>query len=338
MSLRVWTARARRLLLAVALIGSESAIAQGGYFFDADPAPATIQQGTLRFEGTISVRADRCDRPDAALELDVWVFNGDFWPGVTNVQGYSILTVQLPTPALTATGACVSTFSSSTLYPIANFQLGANYIVYFLRVKPSATCDSQPLDCYESFFRGGYYTGQVPFPNPPYRNQPALPAYHATATAVEYHHADFDHYFLTASASEIELIDTGFFHGWTRTGQSFGVRANGWSTVREAMCRFFSTAFAPKSSHFFTTNPSECETVQRNPDWVYETVAGYLVLPNNAGACPLEGTPVYRLYNTGMGGAPNHRYTTSIVIRADMIAKGWISEGWGDLGVIGCAL
>ena len=47
------------------------------------------------------------------------------------------------------------------------------------------------------------------------------------------------------------------------------------------------------------------------------------------------GLPLYRLYNDGMGGAPNHRYTTSLTVRAAMIEAGWIPEGSG-IGVIGC--
>jgi hypothetical protein len=37
-----------------------------------------------------------------------------------------------------------------------------------------------------------------------------------------------------------------------------------------------------------------------------------------------------KLYNNGMGGAPNHRYTTSVTILNQMIAAGWIFEGNGD--------
>ena len=52
---------------------------------------------------------------------------------------------------------------------------------------------------------------------------------------------------------------------------------------------------------------------------------------------PAGTLPLYRLYNDGQSAAPNHRYTTSRAIRADMIVQGWILEGSG-LGVIGCVL
>lgn len=47
--------------------------------------------------------------------------------------------------------------------------------------------------------------------------------------------------------------------------------------------------------------------------------------------------PIYRVYNNGHGGAPNHRFTTSLTIRARMLAAGWIPEGYGALGVSMCA-
>ena len=39
------------------------------------------------------------------------------------------------------------------------------------------------------------------------------------------------------------------------------------------------------------------------------------------------GVPVYRLYNNGQSGAPNHRYVTVPAVRDQMLASGWIQEG-----------
>ena len=156
----------------------------------------------------------------------------------------------------------------------------------------------------------------------------------ASANAIEYYHAQFGHYFFTAIQDEISKLDSGFFQGWTRTGRSFGVWAYDIGGTA-AVCRFFSTSFGPKSSHFYTPLASECEIVKNNPDWQYEGIVAYVDLPLGDGTCP-TGIPLYRLYNQGMGGAPNHRYTTSEAIRADMIANGWIPEGYGAIGVIAC--
>jgi hypothetical protein len=46
---------------------------------------------------------------------------------------------------------------------------------------------------------------------------------------------------------------------------------------------------------------------------------------------------VFRLYNNGQGGAPNHRYTTDPGTWAQMVAQGWIGEGDDYLGVSMCA-
>ena len=39
------------------------------------------------------------------------------------------------------------------------------------------------------------------------------------ASSVEYFHGSFGHYFVTAAADEIALLDAGVFQGWSRTGQ-----------------------------------------------------------------------------------------------------------------------
>jgi hypothetical protein len=157
------------------------------------------------------------------------------------------------------------------------------------------------------------------------------------ATAVEYYYADWDHYFVTSLPSEIAVLDGGAFGGvWKRTGHSFPV----WSqAVGQALptCRFFSTTFAPKSSHFYTPISSECEKLKANPNWQYEAVAFYLQLPaSDSGACPSGTTTLYRLYNNGMGGAPNHRYTTDAATFTQMQAKGWIFEGDARTGAFAC--
>jgi len=45
---------------------------------------------------------------------------------------------------------------------------------------------------------------------------------------------------------------------------------------------------------------------------------------------------LYRLYNDGMGGAPNHRYTTSLATFNTMLAQGWAFEGEANTKVIAC--
>ena len=46
--------------------------------------------------------------------------------------------------------------------------------------------------------------------------------------------------------------------------------------------------------------------------------------------------PVYRLYNNGRGAAPNHRFTTDLAVRSQMLAQGYVAEGYG-IGVSMCS-
>jgi hypothetical protein len=39
------------------------------------------------------------------------------------------------------------------------------------------------------------------------------------------------------------------------------------------------------------------------------------------GSCAAGLTLVYRLYNNGQGGAPSHRYTTDVTVRAQIIGR-----------------
>lgn len=175
-----------------------------------------------------------------------------------------------------------------------------------------------------------------PAPPPPPPPPPPAPT-PPVSTVVEYYHAAFNHYFITNIADEIAKLDNGTFAGWTRTGRSFlaYTSTNGSATP---VCRFFTVAFPPKSSHFYSAISAECAGLRSNPDWQYEAEAFWVQAANPAtGNCPPGSTAVYRLYNNGQSGAPNHRYTIDPAVRADMMSKGWIPEGFGPEGVGFCA-
>jgi hypothetical protein len=61
-----------------------------------------------------------------------------------------------------------------------------------------------------------------------------------------------------------------------------------------------------------------------------------VALPAADGSCVTGNAPIYRLYNNGMGNAPNHRFTIDPGERARLIGAGWSPEGPG-LGVGFCA-
>ena len=60
--------------------------------------------------------------------------------------------------------------------------------------------------------------------------------------------------------------------------------------------------------------------VKLNPDWQYEKIA-YFLKPAAGGTCPVFWTRVFRMYNNGMTGAPNHRFTTDKSIYVDFSGR-----------------
>jgi serine protease len=159
----------------------------------------------------------------------------------------------------------------------------------------------------------------------------------AKVAVIEYYHAAFDHYFITSLPDEIAKLDNGTFVGWTRTGRSFNVYASAdapsWTV---SVCRFFSTTFASKSSHFYSALVNECDGLRSNPNWQFEDYVFNVAFPAIDGSCPIGHAPVYRVYNSGQGGAPNHRFTTDLSARSQMLAQGYMAEGYG-IGVSMCS-
>jgi hypothetical protein len=152
---------------------------------------------------------------------------------------------------------------------------------------------------------------------------------------VEYFHAGFGHYFVTHLTDEIAKLDDGRIAGWTRTGRTlraWALATGGSSPV----CRFFSEQFTPKSSHFYTSFAVECQTVKGNRDWTFEGEVFHVGLPDAQGACAAGTQPVFRLYNDGQSGAPNHRFTTDAALRTQLLGQGWVAEGAGP-GVTMCS-
>jgi hypothetical protein len=154
-------------------------------------------------------------------------------------------------------------------------------------------------------------------------------------TVVEFYRAVSDHYFITISPDEIAALDTGLFPGWARTGLTFKAHAvsqPGYSSI----CRFYLPP--PADSHFYSSSPQECTLVaQQNPSFILESTAVmHLALPNPiSGICPGGTQPVYRTWNRRAD--TNHRYTTSLAVRDQMVALGHAPEGSGPNAVTFCA-
>lgn len=194
---------------------------------------------------------------------------------------------------------------------------------------------------------GNMLLGRSPAPGSPYGHHFAVQRYISGPTAaIEYFNAPLNHYFITTNPHEVADLDLGIYSGWARTGLSFltyGSAASATGTSANPVCRFH---IPPQhgNSHFFSADPVECaiarDKIDTDPNfsgYVEETRnAFYIALPDKAtGICWPNTTPVYRLWN--QSAASNHRYTTSVVVRDQMIAGGWLAEGYGPDGVDMCA-
>lgn len=162
--------------------------------------------------------------------------------------------------------------------------------------------------------------------------------------ALEFYYTTLDHYFITADPVEVENIDVGGLGpAWSRTGSAFQAwDASDGPANSVQVCRFFGTdqyradgtRIGP-NSHFYTADPAECAFVRTAwqslaadgrlyPAWTFESYAFRVIAPVN-GVCPAGTIPLYRAYNNGARGDPNHRYSTDVALLQSM--QGWTFEG-----------
>ncbi len=161
---------------------------------------------------------------------------------------------------------------------------------------------------------------------------------------VEYHNAALDHYFISADPGELAVLDGGAFGGaWKRTGATFPAwDVSGSPAGTVPVCRFFGTdkyrsngSRIGPNSHFYTADPAECDYVKvawqsiandgmSYAAWTFESNAFAVKLPVG-GACPAGTQALYRTYNNGARGDPNHRYSQQAATLQAM--AGWVFEG-----------
>lgn len=173
---------------------------------------------------------------------------------------------------------------------------------------------------------------------------PAVHSAGGLVDVIEYYNSGLEHYFITADPAEISTLDGGAFGGaWKRTGSAFSSwEVNGAPAGTMPVCRFFGTdryradgSRIGPNSHFYTADPAECAYVRTAwssvagdglsyPAWSFESHAFAVRLPV-ARTCPTGTQALYRTYNDGARGNPNHRYST----RPDVLQAmpGWTFEG-----------
>jgi hypothetical protein len=174
----------------------------------------------------------------------------------------------------------------------------------------------------------------------------------------EFYHADRRQYFITADDAEKESLDSGVDPGWVRTGESFKAYAAGSSASGSInpVCRYYGNGSELRgpASHFYSADVGECLDVhvqyvqfpdpsdpafgRRRPYWQYETDNVFqIALPDMVtGACPEGTAPVYSVWN--QRGDSSRRYMTNAAIKEEMLAAGYVAQGYGPDGVVMCAV
>jgi hypothetical protein len=166
------------------------------------------------------------------------------------------------------------------------------------------------------------------------------PAPTQTAPIIEFYNAVLDHYFMSQDAKEISDLDNGVHPGWTRTGYSIlAYTLRGSDNRGRQVARYYAPPTTHIDSHFYTASNREVSGMQAAgmfAVWGFEGTVFEIPTPDTrTGACMPNQMPVYRLWN-GRSDS-NHRYTTDLAVRDQLIATGWTPEGYGPSAVVMCA-
>jgi len=148
------------------------------------------------------------------------------------------------------------------------------------------------------------------------------PAMAASVMAVEYYHVPSDN---SANPAETYRIDTSGWE-WYRTGLRYRI-SDAPGDGRVPVCRYYTAAFGSQPTHFYSASAAECNAVAANADWTYEGIAFYVPVPDSLGRCGAGNAPIYRLYNNGRNGSPNHAYTPYASQREALRKSGFVEEG-----------
>jgi hypothetical protein len=268
---------------------------------------------TLSTDGVENLDANN---PSDALRLELWAFSSPYVPGMS---GYRLAKFGIPPLDAGFLSGKIASGPVPFTRPPDGVWYFSMLLTEFVGVPPA---NDGYVERYAINIADPEFIGVPP---PPIR-----------VNAVEFYHAGYDHYFVAASAQDIIDLDTGVHPGWSRTGYSFDVW-NGTDGRTNPVCRYYIPP-GYGDSHFFSAAPDECAIALVKFPWlVKETDAAfYIALPDpSTGACAGNEVGVYRLWNSRPDS--NHRYTTSAVVKATMIAAGYVAEGYGPDQVDMCA-
>jgi len=171
----------------------------------------------------------------------------------------------------------------------------------------------------------------------------AQPAVSATAPVVEFYNAALDQFHNTLDVNEIHDLDTGVHPGWARTGQSFiAYDPNKFDPGDKGIIvrRWYGKPSHGLNSHFLTWLQSEMDALETGflaGAWILEGLDTFTIdVPTMAGVCPAATVPVYRLWNNRPDSG--HRYTADRATQQQMVAVGYVAEGFGPDAVFMCAV
>jgi hypothetical protein len=316
---------------ALALVAACSLLATGA----SQAAPRHwILQGVTFEDGAIATGTFTYD--DVSREVSMWNVavsdgaNREFFP-FTYMRGNSTITVNTnwsPIPTIHFTSAGAGTPPNARTLRLTPNQLldGAPTTVPLDLAAVAGNVECVDCDPYRLVTGGSLVLTE----QPPTSD---------LVEVIEYYNASVDHYFITAIPQEIANLDGGLTPGWTRTGQSFlafAIGTTGIGPSNSPVCRFFAPS---ATTHFYSAIAVECRNVaiDLSATWIIEAGNVFqMEMPDRiTGACPQGTVPVYRVFNNRPG--PNHRYTASVDVRAQMEAAGWVREGYGPNAVIMCA-
>jgi hypothetical protein len=308
-----------------------------------DPVILQVPQQATGFGGIYS---DRPTNGTLRITEVVGELDADLTRKIVPEPGHKLLIVDFPTPAppldgrnytfglvfpltntantvtLKALFAAKATVSGKTYYPPL-YPCATNFksipAVTLRETSDFVAVDLTPVLAANAC-NGSFYTF-VPIPP-------------ETVTIVEYYHAGLDHYFATALAGEMAILDAGVkIQGWTRTGHTFKAYATA-QPGTSPVCRYY---IPPGSGGLAFLRPRRggvrCDRIQSAAPRAGSARVMYVKLPVN-GQCPEGTTLIYRVYSNRADA--NHRYMADPALRDEMAARGWVVEGDGEDRVVVC--
>ena len=158
----------------------------------------------------------------------------------------------------------------------------------------------------------------------------------AAMPAIEYHHAAFDHYFITSIADEITKLDNGTFAGWTRTGESFNVyrdAAAGMLRCAASSARRSRPRARTSTRRSRRSAPRASKPATGNSKAVVFAIS----MPTPPAIARPGRSRSIACTTTARARRPITATRRASAVRSQMLAQGWMPEGYGPLGVIMCS-